>query len=297
MNPPCLSTRTRQIIRDRRILKTRRERLQRPLLSDKAAWKATIEAKLIGIATGNQMNNFAKCGVEEIWQTCENCGTVEKFHYSCNRKWCPLCNYKLAAARGAKLRLWTRTINQPKHLVLTMRNFEVLTRKKIRQFQKALVALRRQEVFSLVKGGCATLEITNDKRGWHLHAHLLLDVRWLVMPEVSRCWGALVNQEFGIVKIKDCRGADYLHEVAKYVAKGSEIASWPAEQIWEFICAIKGCRFFFAFGSLFHMSKEIKRQILEEKGERKKCHCGCGRFIYDSEASAAIKDARSMSRR
>jgi len=286
--------------REARKSATARHQQQGELLDDRYLHKQTIESKLIGIASGNQVLNFVRCGNEEIFSTCRGCGKVERFFYACNRKWCPLCVQKLSRLRAQKLKLWSNTIRQPKHLVLTMRNFEVLTGKRIREFQQALLKLRRLKLFKEVKGGCASLEITKGNEGWHLHAHLLLDVRWLDMENLARQWGGLVNQQFGIVKIKDLRESSYLQEVTKYVAKGSEIASWPGEQIWEFVCAIKGRRFFFAFGSLFKMSGEIKREIARQAAGNKPCTCGACDFIYESEAQDAenqIKRSRGIHRR
>lgn len=294
MNTDCHRN---EVIKQRRIAAFHRERQQRDLIPAHEVHKASIEAKLIGIASGRQLDNFMKCGHEEIYCSCKGCGHTEVFFYSCNRKWCPRCAVNLARVRASKLKLWAATIHQPKHLVLTMRNFPVLTGKKIRAFQKALLALRRRKLWAQVKGGCASLEITNGGDGWHLHAHLLLDVRWLDMNVLAVEWGNLVGQEFGIVKIKDVRGTDYLSEVSKYVAKGSELAKWEGEQMWEFICAIRGKRFFFAFGSLFKMSAEIKRELLIQKGERQPCDCGCRNFIYESEASAVVNQIRKEKRR
>ena len=189
-----------------------------------------------------------RCGREELYRTCKDCRTVTTFYYSCNRKWCPLCNYKIGRARAEVIRAWARRIEQPKHLVLTMKNFSVLTRKRIREFQKALLAFRRREVMAGVDGGCASLEITNGGEGWHLHAHCLLNVRRLDMHRVALEWGELLGQQFGIVKIKDVRGTEYVQEVAKYVAKGSELASWDGHQLLEFVNAIRGIRFFATFG-------------------------------------------------
>lgn len=289
---PVLSHQLQQKILQRKRARFQREKAQTELLPVRMLHKESVAAKLIGIGSGQQLNNFQRCGVEQLYCTCENCGKTEVFYYNCNRKWCPLCAVRLAKIRAEKLKLWARTIDQPKHLVLTMRNFAVLTRPKIRQFQKALLQLRKQKLWHSVRGGCASLEITNGKEGWHLHAHLLLDVRWLDMEDLSLHWGKLIGQEFGIVKIKDCRGTDYLAEVSKYVAKGSELATWSGEQLWEFICAIRGCRFFFAFGSLFKMTKEIRRQLNELKGGGKVCPCGCGKFLIDTEASAVLREIR-----
>ena len=273
-----------------------REKRQTELIPVHELHKASVAAKLIGIATGTQVNNFQRCGVEEMYVTCKDCGTSETFYYNCNRKWCPRCAPRLARIRAEKLKVWSTWILQPKHLVLTMRNFPVLTRAVIRRFQKALLRLRKQTCWSEVLGGCCTLEITNEGRGWHLHAHILIDCRWMDMEALSVSWGKLIGQEFGIVKIKDVRGSDYLAEVSKYVVKGSELAKWSGDQLWEFISAIRGCRFFFAFGSLFKMGSEIRAAIAMLTPDRKTCECGCQEFKVQSEADAVLEQIRKDGR-
>lgn len=176
-----------------------------------------------------------------------------------------------------------------------MRNFDVLTRKKIREFQKALVRLRARDIWSPVTGGCASLEITNGGEGWHLHAHILLDARFIDIKRVAVEWGELIGQEFGICLIKDVRGASYAEEVAKYVAKGSEIAKWDGNQILEFVNAIKGIRFFFAFGSLFKMGKQIKAELALKDKDDKTCDCGCTEFCYETEVDAVLREIRENS--
>ena len=256
-----------------------------------------IEAKLQGLTESNQFRNFLRCGREEIYRTCKSCGDVTTFRYACNRKWCPLCNYKIGQARAEIIREWAKRITQPKHLVLTMRNFPVLTRRKIREFQKSLLALRRRQVFSTVRGGCLSMEITNEGNGWHLHAHCLLDVDWLAMDKLAIEWGNLLGQEFGIVKIKDVRNTEYVQEVAKYVAKGSELAGWQPEQLLEFIQAIRGVRFFAAFGDLRKQSREIKQQLLSQRPPPPVCTCGCTEYGYEDEQQALIHQLRREAKR
>ena len=135
------------------------------------------------------------------------------------------------------------------------------------------------------------------RQGWHLHSHWLLDVRWLDMPEISREWGRLCGQEFAIVKIMDCRDSEYLQEVTKYVCEGSEMAKWPAEQIHEFVAAIRGRRFFFPFGSLFKIGREIRAEIKEARPAAQPCACGCKDFIFETEEQAAINEIRQLNRR
>ena len=291
------SSALRSLITARKRAKNERERPQLRLIENREIHKASIEAKLSGLATGNQFENFIRCGREEIYRTCEDCRRVETFYYRCNRKWCPLCNYRIGQKRGLEIGLWANTISQPKHLVLTMRNFPILTRSRIRFFRRALLKLRHRKIFAAVKGGCASLEITNEGKGWHLHAHLLLDVRFIDIQKIAIQWGKLVGQEFGIVHIKDVRGQDFVREVAKYVAKGSELATWPAEQLLEFITAIQGCRFFFQFGSLRAAREAIKKTMRDLKPPSPKCECGCGEFFFETLVDALLNEVKQLERR
>jgi hypothetical protein len=198
------------------------EKLQGQLLNNNDDFAETIRIKLTGYLDSTQFWNFSRCGHEEIYRTCEQCGQFERMDYRCNLKWCPRCQQRLGAIRRNLISHWAKKITQPKHLVLTQRNFPVLTRKEIRQLTQRLAKMRRSKCFAKVRGGCVSTEITNEERGWHLHAHLLLDVKWLDMEKVAVTWGKLVGQEFAIVKIKDVREKDYLQEICKYVVEGSE---------------------------------------------------------------------------
>jgi len=269
-----------------------RTRAQGELIPGPDLLKETIRMKLSGLFEGNQMRNFERCGNEMMYQTCRNCGRVEELPYSCSLKWCPRCQWKKTGERVRILRKWSASITQPKHLVLTQRNFPVLTRRKIREHKQHLQKFRRTKVFKDVRGGACSVEITNEGNGWHLHSHWLLDVRWLEMPEVSRTWGSLCGQEFGIVKVKDLRAGDYVHECAKYVCEGNAMAQWPPEQILEFVQAIKGCRFFFQFGELLKQAKRIRAELAQERPEKEPCECGCEDFVFETEAMSVLNQIR-----
>lgn len=269
-----------------------REKKQRVLWREDADFKETIRAKLAGLWEDNQFWNFSRCGSEDFFRTCRSCRAVEKMKARCNLKWCPLCSWRLTEKRKRILQLWSARISQPKHLVLTQKNFQVLTCGRLRENTRALAAMRRTRAMSAVKGGCVSVEITNEGNGWHLHSHWLIDCRWLDMEKVSRAWAKQVGQQFAICKIMDVRERDYLREVTKYVVEGSELAKWPADQIHEFVRAVKGRRFFFPFGSLFHQSKEIRKELRAEQAEPAACECGCTDFIYEDEVAALVNQLR-----
>jgi len=293
MNSNALKT----LIRARLMAKLERERRQGQLIDNNDDFAETVRLKLQGRLESNQFFNFSRCGHEEIFRTCSNCGKWKSFTYRCNIKWCPRCQQRLARIRQNLIRLWAKKIRQPKHLILTHRNFPILTHSKIRQHTKLLAKLRRSKIFRRVRGGCCSTEITNEEHGWHLHAHMLLDVRWLNMAAVSIKWGKLVGQEFAIVKIKDVREADYLHEICKYVVEGSELARWPAEHINEFAQAVRGLRMFSSFGSLREMAPQIRAEIAAQKPPSPVCECGCSDFYFEDETTHLWHEAEEMARR
>lgn len=287
---------TRAIIRARAIARTKRERQQISLLSENDLHHETIRRKLDGLFETNQFWNFSKCGRESLFRTCRDCGEVHEFAYRCSLKWCPRCQWFITERRRERLAAWAKTIKQPKHLVLTQRNFPILTASVIKQHTKNLAAMRRTYAMRHVRGGSVSVEITNEENGWHLHSHWLVDVDWLEMPEISKAWGHLVGQSFAIVKIKDARAADYLREVTKYVAEGSELAKWDGNQLNEFVSAIRGKRFFFPFGTLFQAGKAIRAEILANKPPQSPCDCGSVDFTYETEEQATLNEIRKMER-
>jgi len=292
-----LSDRVLKLIRERQIARQKREREQLQLVKDTDVHHQTILTKLEGLWEGNQFENLKKCGREKIYRTCKCCGQLEEFAYRCSLKFCPRCQWTIAKEREKKIRVWAAHVKQPKHMVLTQNNFSILTRKKLREHLKNLQRLRRTTLFKDVKGGCVSVEITNETRGWHLHSHWLLDVRFIDVRELARTWGEIVGQEFGIVYIKDVREKEFVQELLKYLVKGSELANWPAEQILEFVSAIRGTRFFFSFGSLFKQGAEIREQLKFMKAPKPKCECGASDFVYETELQAVLNEIRKAKRK
>jgi hypothetical protein len=261
---------------------------QLDLLTPERVWQASLLSKCGDLLPWKLRESLAKCGNAETYRTCRECGHWETFTWKCCLKFCPVCNWRIARERAAMLKLWSMVIEQPKHIVLTQRNFEVLTRKKIRKFLQAFGRIRRTRLFRGCKGGCVSVEITNEGKGWHLHAHILADMRWLDAGKLAIAWGGAIGQEFGIVKVKDARGKDYLGEVTKYCVKGSDLAGWPAEEIHQFILAVQGVRMFTTFGTLFKLRRKIKAQMEADKPEARLCDCGGCDWLYETEETAAI---------
>lgn len=260
-------------------------------------WHESVRSKLAGYLGTAQFRNFSKCGKEQLFRTCRECGDWSALSYRCSVKWCPRCNWMITRKRAQLLKVWSSHIGQPKHVVLTQKNFPIMTRSKLREHQKNLARLRKQKVFADVRGGCVSVEITNSGEGWHLHSHWFVDARWVDAAALAIAWGKLVGQEFGIVKVQDARAKDYAREVAKYVVKGNELASWPADHVLQFVTAVRGVRFFFTFGSMTKLRKAVEAEVKFTKPDKFKCKCGCGAFRFEDEAGSIMNQIRKEKRR
>jgi hypothetical protein len=293
----------KNLIQQRLASKLLRERNQRQLIKDDDLFWNTIRTKLEPLNDSRQFWNFSRCGGDIVEFFCKDCGQRHQFFYRCSLRWCPRCSWKLSEERKKIIGLWSSKLKQPKHLVLTMRNFEVLTKREIRFFKKALLRLRHKKIFKKVRGGCCSIEFTNEDRGWHMHAHLLLDVRYIPMSELARIWAKTLGQKIAIIKIMDCRDRAYIKEVAKYVVEGSELARWPADQINEFVTAIRGINFFTSFGNLRKLGPQIREQLAFQAKEKFKCECGSRRFSFkgtsspeEVEREEVFREARALKR-
>ncbi|MGV0951685.1 MAG: protein rep [Azonexus sp.] len=307
------SHRLETILRQRQAAKNARDREQRKLIEDDTIWHEQILQKLktedrTDPVTGEwhaptaQLANFAKCGHDHVYRRCIGCDNTQVHFYHCMVKWCPLCNWRITDRRRTLLKQWMPTISQPKHIVTTQRNTSTLTREMIREHTRNLAKLRRCEVFEHVRGGCVSVEITNERRGWHIHAHWLVNARWVDAPELARTWGRLVGQDFAIVKVMDARtraralsnrsaegrdgnGGDYQRELMKYVVKGSDLARWNTEELYDFITAVRGQRFFFCFGELFKEARRLRAIAECNRPPQEPCDCGCSQYIITTDES------------
>jgi hypothetical protein len=152
--------------------------------------------------------------------------------------------------------------------------------------------LRRRKFARNWKGGFYTIEVTNEKKGWHLHIHALIDARWISQPELGEQWRSITRGFGRIVHVRDCRGTQFLSEVSKYIVKGSSIAKWTPAQIQTFVHAFGGKRTFGVFGSLYGQRTEFAEFIAVLKQGHKQCDCGCHQFNYYSEVDWLLRHSR-----
>jgi len=258
---------------------------QSELFNRQLLYKNSVAAKLREVGCDDLADTLNHCHSEQSWAQCTGCKAVRTFWNRCDNFFCPACQPTLARERMESIEWWSHQVKQPKHMVLTVRNTDVLTFARVKWFKKCFARLRRSKFARNWRGGTWALEVTNEARGWHLHQHSLVDADFIDQFELSARWAKLVGQDFAIVTVRDARGKDYLREVTKYAVKGSELSGWSGADIAHFINAFQGQRTFGVFGSLYGMRSDWAAFLASLKVNRQTCECGCDRWeIYDESA-------------
>jgi hypothetical protein len=252
-----------------------------PELFDKSElWTQTLVRKLLDQGLTTLAEKIKDCGQKDVAFQCRNCGKVRWSPTRCSIRWCPKCGPRIAKARAEEIRIWISGLRQPKHVVLTQRNSETLTYDMVSRFSKNLTNLRRRKLSRNWKAGSWTLEITNESRGWHLHSHMLVESRWIDAGELSKEWGQLIGQDYGIVKVKDARPKDYAAEVAKYVVKPSQFVTWSPEEIKTLVESFRNVRVFGVFGELYRKRNVFRKIVAQHRKCSVQCECGASDWKF-----------------
>jgi hypothetical protein len=244
-------------------------------LFDKAlVLKASIVAKLHVAGLNDLADTLDACGTRKTFCKCNACGKLQIFFNRCDNAICPVCQPKLARDRRRDIDWWANQVRQPKHVVLTLRNVPTLERGHLVEAKSFLTKLRRSKFAKDWRGGCWSLEITNEGRGWHIHFHLLIDADWIDAKDLAKQWHKSTNGAGFIVKVKDARKEDYLKELVKYCVKGTELARWNPDDLAMFVAALQDGHTFGVFGSLRSRRKSFKEFQEETASKHHLCPCG-----------------------
>lgn len=245
--------------------------------------KNTVAAKLREAARTSEALTLENCHTRYTVAVCTGCNSVQKFPNRCDLFYCPECQPRLQADRKKAVEWWCREIEQPKHVVLTIKNTWDFSKGHVLEAKKWFSSLRRTKFASNWLGGFYKLECTNEGNGFHLHFHCLINARWIDSFQLSKTWQRITRGFGRIVMVKDCRGDSYLNEVTKYTVKGVQLAAWTPEQIVKFVDAFTGVRTFGVFGSLYGMRTKFRDWWKQVRGQKPKCSCGCCDARYFSE--------------
>jgi hypothetical protein len=258
-------------------------RRQRELWRPELHHKSTVATKLAAAGLYDEASIIGACHTRLSIAECYSCGKTRSFLNRCDRFYCPACQPRLANDRRESIEWWAKEVAQPKHVVLTTRNTDTITKEHVAAIRSAFTRLRRMKATAGWRGGFYSLEVTNEGRGWHLHIHALVDCRWIDARELSLMWDKATRGHGCIVKVKDCRSKAYLQEVTKYAVKGTELAKWSAADVAAFVTAFTGVRTFGVFGVLHGLRTKWREWLdsLHESGQA--CECGCVDWRIQSE--------------
>lgn len=281
---------------------------QRELWCRQTVHKNTIAVKLREVGEEWLALQLEKCHSEATWATCTDCGKSKRFLNRCERFYCPECQPTLSRDRERSVGWWAREVSQPKHVVLTLQNFPILTKNIVKTAKKCFDRLRRRKFAKNWLGGFYSWEVTKEikgtyKRGhvceggWHLHLHALVDCRYIDAVQLSEEWNKVTGGQGRIVKVKDARNHDYIKEVTKYAVKGSQLAAWTGDEIKMFIDAFDGVRTFGVFGSLYGKRTEFREWLKELQSKPLKCECGCSEWWYRDDATYQLSDVMPLEAR
>ena len=198
------------------------------------------------------------------------CGSARLGWTRCKNKWCPTCARSIAAERSERLRQVVETFQWPLFATFTMRNTDDLGAEPVRALRRAWGRFRRMKCCSLVKGGVASIEVTNIGNGWHPHLHAVLDAVWLgpsrtkpakwetalekfeaaklAKLALEAAWAKALRQETAVCHVKRCVASEVVKEVLKYAVKGQDLIDCE-QPVGPMIDALTKCRLVTTFGS------------------------------------------------
>lgn len=233
-----------------------------------------------------ESERLGDCHSRETFSICGGCRKVVKFWNRCDIFYCPQCAPRLAKKRLEGLMWFVEKMSQPKHIVLTMKNVDVLTREYVSSAKKKLAQFRRRKLFAGAKSGLWAMEVTKKDKGWHLHFHLVVDIRWIGVKELSREWSSVCGDGSKIVWVEDARRGSLRTNlpryVTKYAGKGFRPHTWEAKDFCEFVEAMRDGRTFGVFGELLGVRAEWREWLKQALAERTRCECGCDKKFFRS---------------
>lgn len=266
------------------------------------AQRDALIARLDREGEDDHADRLRKCG-SRLSLTCTCCGDLREVRQTCKLRWCPVCAWRIAAARTARYSAAVASMQWPLFLTLTQRNVSVLSLDTIRHMRRALRRMRQRKWWAeSVRGGVASIEITNTGRGWHPHIHAVIDCRWLSVrtppprplggpgevraklkqsaTEVAAAWAHALGHPRATVKIKRAYGSGRLadptgrsksivHEVLKYACKPADLIDSP-DPIGPILTVLAKARLVSGWGSCYG-----DRLIVDEP-TREPSACSCG---------------------
>jgi len=149
--------------------------------ADRTRLRSALLAKLEAEGEEDFARRLGKCG-EPVRLYCTSCAAIKDVESRCDIKWCPSCQPALAVATTARYTNIMGLCQWPLRVTVTVQNYDYGDAGAMRHFRRSFAKIIRQRWFRrVVPGGVVGFEITDLGRGFHVHAHLLVDCEWLAI--------------------------------------------------------------------------------------------------------------------
>lgn len=246
---------------------------------------------------------LAACG-EQFELICRGCGSTRAAQKQCLKRWCPVCARRIAADRVETYQSAIDAMQWPMMVTLTMpHTAESSCPSDVRALRRALGRLRRLRWFvNKVRGGITSIEVTSGDNGWHPHAHLVIDCRWLSVQvpsppyactpraldklcktareEVGEQWRMCLRADQRVqVQVSRAR-PEAAREALKYAVKATDLAT-TALPIAPLLRILRVTRLMSAWGSVRRYRLDTAEADSELQLPGVVCECGCGAWVPD----------------
>lgn len=217
-------------------------------------YEATLEAfEILYPSPGNShLYGIRNCRTFASMKRDRVSGDVVVFSDSCRERWCPMCAGQKASYTKEQTELWTKSLEAPRFLTLTLRNCESDLKTQIEFLQKSFSTLRQRAYWKRnVTGGIWFLQVKRGKNSglWHPHLHILLDGNRMEQSRLSQLWEQVT---FGspVIDIRRVHDVEALAKyVARYCSRPAKLADMPLADRLEVIEALVGKRLCGTFGT------------------------------------------------
>lgn len=221
-------------------------------------------------------NKLAVCGLP-MKLSCTHCGHGKMAETRCKKRWCPACQWSIQRTRMVRFGGAIRMMKWPLFVTLTQPNSD--DPECVRELRANWSKMRRRKLLAdKIRGGVASIEVTNKGKGWHPHLHAIVDCRWLgihtpeptwrdspgvrkqkcehAQMELSSIWGSVIKSETAVVWVERVVNDSRLNYILKYSVKGSELLECK-EKIGPIIKVMEKSRLVSAFGELHGRTSEM----------------------------------------
>jgi hypothetical protein len=195
---------------------------------------------------------FANCGGSLYgWKRKDNTD-VRLTADHCHDRFCVPCQTARARVIAAAAEGLIRE-HETRFVTLTLRASNTPLRDQLDRLYRSFAVLRRRGWWrSNVVGGAAFLEVKVGKNSglWHPHLHILVEGSYLNQRQLSTEWYAVTGDSF-VVDVRECSDPEgRARYVTKYVTKPASADVFEhTDRLDEFVCAMKGRRLCFTFGT------------------------------------------------